>query len=47
MATANGVVVDTAPLALLVRSSGASADAVARLALALAKAVVDDSKPAA
>ena len=44
LATASGVVVETAPLAVLVRSSGASSDAVSRFALALARAVVDDAK---
>lgn len=44
LADARGVVVETAPLALLVRSDGASAEAVGRFALALAKAVVEDAR---
>lgn len=38
-----GLVVETAPLALMVHSTDASAEHVARLALALAKAVVQDA----
>ncbi|MGD9903281.1 MAG: hypothetical protein AB7U83_07405 [Vicinamibacterales bacterium] len=38
-----GVVIETAPLALMVSSSGASAAEVGRVALALAKAVVADA----
>jgi hypothetical protein len=41
---APGVVVETAPLALMVSSTGASAVNVGRIALALAKAVVEDAK---
>jgi hypothetical protein len=41
---ARNVVVDTAPLALMVHSTGASAVDVGRIALALAKAVVEDAK---
>jgi hypothetical protein len=40
---ARGVVVETAPLALMVYSWGASAVVVGRVALALAKAVVEDA----
>jgi hypothetical protein len=40
---ARGVVVETAPLALMVCSTGASAVNVGRVALALAKAVVEDA----
>ncbi len=40
---ASGVVVETAPLALLVYSSGATSEDVGRVALALAKAVVEDA----
>lgn len=40
---ASGVVVETAPLALLVYSSGATPEDVGRVALALAKAVVEDA----
>jgi hypothetical protein len=40
---ARGVVVETAPLALMVSSWGASAVVVGRVALALAKAVVEDA----
>jgi hypothetical protein len=41
---APGVMVETAPLALMVSSTGASAVNVGRIALALAKAVVEDAK---
>jgi hypothetical protein len=40
---APGVMVETAPLALMVSSTGASAVNVGRIALALAKAVVEDA----
>jgi hypothetical protein len=40
---ARDVVVETAPLALMVSSTGASAVSVGRIALALAKAVVEDT----
>jgi hypothetical protein len=43
LSDARGVVVDTAPLALMVHSRGASAAEVSRVALALAKAVVEDA----
>jgi hypothetical protein len=44
LAEAPGVVVETAPLALMVSSTSASAVNVGRIALALAKAVVEDAK---
>jgi hypothetical protein len=44
LSDARGVIVETAPLALMVSSSGASAANVGRIALALAKAVVEDAK---
>lgn len=43
---ARGLVVETAPLALLVHSDGARSDDVGRVALALAKAVVEDAQAA-
>ena len=43
LSEASGVVVETAPLALMVHSSGAPAEVVGRVALALAKAVVEDA----
>ncbi len=46
LSTAYGVRVETAPLALLVRSTRAPSDAVARVALALARAVVEDDAAA-
>ena len=46
LSDARGVAVDTAPLALMVHSNGASAVQVGRFALALAKAVVEDARTA-
>lgn len=43
LAEVQGVRIETAPLAILVQSTGASADTVSRVALALAKAVVADA----
>ena len=44
LSDARGVVVETAPLALMVFSNGASLEDVGRIALALAKAVVEDAR---
>jgi hypothetical protein len=44
LSDARGVVVETAPLALMVFSNGASPEDVGRIALALAKAVVEDAQ---
>ena len=43
LSEARGVVVETAPLALLVHSNSAPAEVVGRVALALAKAVIEDA----